>query len=325
MHNQETKLTFESSLCNLCGCAEGEPYLTGPDRLYNNPGTFRLIRCHGCGVIRQNPRLTWDSLQSYYPDEDYIAYRAWVKEPGSKLSRTLRRHGVRKWLRSIERWKKSGRMLDIGCGTGAFLGEAKVSGGWRLEGLEPNQFAAEFTREKLGIPVHVATFPEVSLPLDSYDVITMWNVLEHLQMPVDSIRYVSQLLKPGGWFVFSIPNVESLDARLAKRYWVGWDLPRHLYLLSGNNLSQNLKENGFRIRDKRCLSTTYSAIGHSLSFWAHDSEQRHEKLARAMVRLYENPLARLALVPPYWLMDQMRLSSVITIFAERYDEHEEVA
>jgi len=317
MRDQASKLTFESSLCNICGSADGETYLTGPDRLFKKPGTFQLVRCHGCGVIRQYPRPTWKSLQFYYPDEDYVAYKAWVNEPGSRLSRALRRHGVRKWLRSIERQQQGGRMLDIGCGTGAFLREAKDSGGWQLEGLEPNQFAAEFVRKNLDIPVHNVTFPDVTLPLNCYDVITMWNVLEHLQMPSDSIRYVAQLLKPGGWFVFSIPNVDSIDARLAKKYWVGWDLPRHLYLLSVKNVTQILEENGFTLRDKRCLSTTYSAIGHSLTFWANDAEQGHVKIARAMVRIYENPLAHLALVLPYWLIGQLRLSSVITIYAER--------
>jgi 2-polyprenyl-3-methyl-5-hydroxy-6-metoxy-1,4-benzoquinol methylase len=323
MADHEVELTFETIRCNVCGSTSSEPLFAGPDRLHGNAGTFSLVRCNDCGVIRQNPRLTWDSLKTFYPDDDYVAYREWMEESDGKLSEKIRGYGVWKWLRSIERWKPGGRMLDIGCGTGAFLREAKRSGRWQLEGLEPNHYAAEFVGRRLGIPIHNSTFLETILPQEFYDVITMWNVLEHLQSPVDSIRYVRRLLKNSGWFVFSIPNVDGLDARVAKKYWVGWDLPRHLYLFPRHQLRQILAENGFIVREERCLSTTYSAIGHSLSFWANDPSRRYTNLTGMIVRLYKNPLARLALIPPYWLMDQMRLSSVITIFAERDNTNEE--
>jgi hypothetical protein len=151
----------------------------------------------------------------------------------------------------------------------------------------------------------------------------MWNVLEHLQSPVDSIKQVGQLLKDDGWFVFSVPNVTGLDARLAKKYWVGWDLPRHLYLFQPDQLRTVLSESSFVVRDHRCLSTTYSAIGHSLLFWANDPAWQSNKVIRFLVRLYHTPVARLALVPPYWLMDRLRLSPVITIFAQR-DNRDEI-
>jgi SAM-dependent methyltransferase len=145
----------------------------------------------------------------------------------------------------------------------------------------------------------------------------MWNVLEHLEAPIQSIRCVHRLLKENGWFIFSIPNLESLDAHLFGPYWMGWDVPRHLYLFPQAKLRAILDENGFRWETAHCLSTSYAALGDSLTFWMQSWSKRLTSAGRVMMRFYRTPLARAGLVLPLWVLDRFNRSSILTVFAQK--------
>jgi 2-polyprenyl-3-methyl-5-hydroxy-6-metoxy-1,4-benzoquinol methylase len=313
------ELGFEFVVCNICGNTQYSPVFSGPDRLTGMPGSFHLVQCNECSILLQNPRLVWDQLKGYYPDADYTAYETTKNNQPSKLKIWVQTYGIRKWLKAIEKIQPTGKLLDIGCGIGTFLSIARSSG-WEVEGVEPNAYAADYVRDVLKIPVQKATFPETKLPFASYDIITMWNVLEHLPEPIQSIQSIHRLLKPGGWLILSLPNVESLEARYAHKYWVGWDLPRHLYLFPKENLQKILHQNGFVLQKTRCLSTSYSALGLTLNFWLQDSKYKHKKIAPLLVQLYHLPLIRVMLMPLFWILDRQQLSSIITIFAQKVDK-----
>lgn len=311
------ELNFETAVCDICGDDKHTPIFFGPDRLTGMPGQFQIVQCSSCGTLRQNPRLPWQHLKHYYPDEDYSAYQPANMKNESALRRNISLHGVRKKLRAVEKVQPGGHILDIGCGTGTFLAEAKQNGRWQVEGVEPNEFAANFAKTQFDIPVHVSTFPEISLPKETYDVITMWNVLEHVYQPTQVLKYANELLKPNGWLVFSLPNVESLETKYAKQYWVGWDLPRHLYLFPQKNLHEILVDTGYHHSHTRCLSTSYASLGYTLTFWAQDGSRQKPALAQKLVNLYHSSIMRVATVPLLWSLDQLRLSSIITIFAQK--------
>jgi 2-polyprenyl-3-methyl-5-hydroxy-6-metoxy-1,4-benzoquinol methylase len=266
-------------------------------------------------LIRQDPRLAWESLQKYYP-QDYEPYRPIIDEERSRVTRLDRRYGMWKRLNSIERFQPGGRMLEIGCGTGVFLAEAARSGHWELMAVEPSQEAADYVRKELKIPVLATRFSEADLPQGSFDLITLWNVLEHLDNPVADIRRMASLLKKGGWLVFSIPNMESLDAKLFGRYWIGWDLPRHLYFFPQNQLKQILQEAGLRLVDRQSIAGSHAALELSLQF-LYRGKGIHNPLASALLHAYHSLPARLATGLPFWIIDQLKLSSVITIFAQK--------
>ncbi len=312
---------FEAAACNLCGSTDQQPVFSGHDRLTGLPGRFQIVQCQNCGAFRQNPYLVWEYLKDYYPDEAYSAYASINKADAKNWQLWINRHGVRKKLHAIEQVQKGGRLLDIGCGAGAFLAEARRKGHWQPEGIEPNKFAADYVQKELGIPVHVGAFPDVSLPSQSYDVITMWNVLEHLYQPTESMYQVNTLLKTGGWVVFSLPNAESIEARIAKQYWSGWDLPRHLYVFSKTNIHQLLEKNGFIVRDTRCISTSYAALGYTLRFWSQDNSRQFPAAARKLTQIYHTAPIRLMMTLPLWLLDRLRLSSMITVFAQKDITH----
>jgi SAM-dependent methyltransferase len=315
MLEKTAELTWEESSCDWCGSPGGEELFSGPDLLMDMPGQFRLVRCETCGVVRQNPWLTWESLKDYYP-EDYSAYEPIIDREKSQVKRADRRYGMWKRLRSIERLQPGGRLLDVGCGTGVFLAEAQRSGKWELAAVEPSPAAADYVRRELDIPVFNRRFAEMDLPADSFDVITMWNVLEHLHQPVQDLRQAAALLRPGGWLVFSVPNLESMEARLFGRYWLGWDLPRHLYLFPQKQLREILTTLGLRQKDVQCIAGSHAALELSLRFLIK-GKGVYSPAMRRLLRAYLSLPARAAAVLPFWLLDRLKLCSLITIFAQK--------
>ena len=308
-------LSFEETTCDWCGNREGEVLFEGPDLLLGLPGKFRMVRCSKCGLYRQDPRLTWESLETYYP-QDYSAYETIIATEKSLVKRLNRRYGMWKRLRTLERFRSGGRLLDVGCGTGVFLGEAQHSGHWELMGVEPSPQAAAYAQETLGIPVLAQRFNEADLPAGYFDVITMWNVLEHLGSPIGDLCRAYQLIRPGGWLVLTIPNVDSIGAKLFGRYWMGWDLPRHLYLFPQKQLRRILGEIGFDWVDAHCIAGSHSWLGLSIEFLLR-AKNIHNSATRFLLHLYRSLPARVAFSPLFFLADQFRQCSLITVFAQK--------
>jgi 2-polyprenyl-3-methyl-5-hydroxy-6-metoxy-1,4-benzoquinol methylase len=309
-----TELKWENVACDWCGATESGLIFEGSDRLLHLPGLFRMVRCRKCGLIRQNPR--WESLKDYYP-EDFISYVPLIREEPSRLRRLDRRYGMWKQVRAIEKFQRGGRLLDVGCGTGVFLEEVLRSGRWQVVGIEPTEKAAAYARSELQVEIHQGRFSEVALPDNSFDVITMWHVLEHLDHPIADLRHVHQLLKENGWLILEIPNVEGLEAQLFGPYWIGWELPRHLYQFPHATLRTILTTLGFEWVATRRISMTHALLGNSLEFWTQSWNPRYHGLARGLLKLYRSFPARVVLGLPLWLFDRLNLSSVVTIFARK--------
>jgi len=278
-------------------------------------GRFRLVQCPQCGLIRQNPHLSWESLKDYYP-EDYSPYTKIIETERSTARRMDRRYGMWKRLRALERFQPGGRLQDVGCGTGVFLGEAQRSGRWELMGVEPSPQAAAYAQEALGISVLAQRFDEADLPAGHFDAITMWNVLEHLDSPIRDLRRAYQLIRPGGWLVLAIPNVDGSGAKLFGRYWMGWDLPRHLYLFPKKQLRRILGEIGFDWVDARCIAGGHSSLDLSIEFLLR-AKNIDNSATRFLLRLYRSLPSRVACSPLFWLADRLRQCSLITIFAQK--------
>lgn len=313
--NNKDALSWVDSPCDGCGTKEGRFLFEGRDLLMGLPGRFRLVQCPQCGLIRQNPRLSWESLTDYYP-EDYSPYTKIIATERSTAQRMDRRYGMWKRLRALEKFQPGGRLLDVGCGTGVFLGEAQRTGHWELMGVEPSPQAAEYAQTALGIPVLAQRFDEANLPAGNFDVVTMWNVLEHLDAPVRDLRRAYQLIRPGGWLVLAIPNIDGLGAKLFGDYWMGWDLPRHLYLFPQKQLRHILSEIGFDWVDARCIAGGHSSLELSVQFLLK-AKNIDNGATRFLTRLYRSLPARIACSPLFWLTDYFRQCSLITIFAQK--------
>ena len=136
-------------------------------------------------------------------------------------------------------------LLDIGCGTGEFLNYCRKRN-FTTTGIEPSEKAGRFASEEFGLTI----FTENKLddfPPASYDVITMWHVLEHVHKLNERMHQIEKLLKPGGTLIIAVPNSDSWDAAMYKYFWAAYDLPRHLYHFTRYSLKKLANKNGFSV------------------------------------------------------------------------------
>lgn len=270
--------------CDLCGASSAGQVMTTRDRQFRLPGDFALVRCASCSLVRLSPRPSPETLCSYYPEDDYYAYvtgdglsryqRAMVallrpvrqalrgsvlsqlgypSAPTPALARSVAAAGLRRSL-ALQRvagypWEvppyvAGGRALDVGCGNGRFLASLAELG-WEVAGVDPSPAAARAALESHGVPVHVGTLESAPFESASFDFIHMRHVLEHLDLPVQSLRRAFELLRPGGWLYVETPNLDSFAARTFGRHWFPLDSPRHLWLFDSATLSGALGAAGF--------------------------------------------------------------------------------
>jgi SAM-dependent methyltransferase len=137
-----------------------------------------------------------------------------------------------------------GRLLDFGCGSGAFLDRMRRHG-WQVTGVEVSDTVAQRARGQLGVPVLAGSLPNAELDDASYDLVTMWHSLEHVHAPLPVLCEASRLLGPGGKLVLAVPNLESAAFRWCGAAWVGLDLPRHLTHFTPHTLCLMLDRAGF--------------------------------------------------------------------------------
>ncbi|RMD97011.1 MAG: class I SAM-dependent methyltransferase, partial [Calditrichaeota bacterium] len=200
------------------------------DREKQGGEAYQLVRCRRCKLVYLNPRPAESASQKYYQQETYLPFVS-TKSGLSVtewLYKTLRRFNSRWKRRQIEKWHpQKGKLLDVGCGTGEFLKEM-VDHGWDGRGMERDPQAVAHAIEQLKLRAFVGTLENLPSVSESYDVVTLWHVLEHLYDPHNAVQKIRDLLKPGGLLVIAVPNINSVDARFYRQYWVALDTPRHL-------------------------------------------------------------------------------------------------
>jgi ubiquinone/menaquinone biosynthesis C-methylase UbiE len=136
------------------------------------------------------------------------------------------------------------KVLDIGCGTGDFLNVCKKSGK-EIHGIEPDSKARNLAKEILKVEI---LHPDQSekIPDESFDLITMWHVLEHVPDLKKQISELSRIIKKGGKVVIALPVYESYDAEVYKEKWAAWDVPRHLYHFNKAVINKMMLANDFK-------------------------------------------------------------------------------
>ena len=301
--------------CNLCGSDDYQVIWRGKDWAYGSPGSFDMVRCRQCRLVYLNPRPTLDEIGAYYPQE-YEPYRRTARALRSPLLELHQRLKLRSRVRAVTRLATEGRLLDVGCGSGGFLREMSRLDGWQVSGIEISSQMARFAREQLGLEVSQGTLEDARLPAGTFDVVTMWDVLEHVHDPQETLRYVERILKPGGWLLVSTPNADSVDARLFGRYWIGLDMPRHLYVFSRETLEATLRKAGLEPKRAFCFYGRYTTFALSLSNWIN-ARIHSRRLQRRIRSVLLFALFRYLTLPYFVGLDALRLGTILTITAQK--------
>lgn len=300
--------------CPVCGQDETRFVNEGADLLLNRAGNFRLVQCLNCTLIYQNPQLTAEELAPHY-EESYIPYQT-EGDTQSRLQQLSQDHAITRLCnRVIARQPQAGQLLDIGCATGRFL-KGMALRGWQTQGVELSAYAAEQARTDFGLEVFTGTLEQAQLLSAHFDVITMWDVLEHVPDPIATLTEVHRLLKPNGLFMASIPNPEAWEAKLFGSYWLGWERPRHLVLFNQKLLSQTLTRLGFKVEGVESVGGRLSLTLLSLQFYLTAKNIPQSRSEKWLKWLY-NPLFRGITWPFYQLLERANKTTVMTVVARR--------
>jgi len=188
------------------------------------------------------PKPSIEKLPSYYESEDYISHTDNKRSLIEKVYHLVKKISIKNKLKLISSLSENGKILDIGSGTGDFLLAAKQAG-WQTIGYEPNIKAKTISKQK-GIELT----DEINLlENNSFDVITMWHVLEHVPNLEEYISELKRLLKPKGTIIIAVPNFKSFDAEFYGRYWAAYDVPRHIWHFSKQSISKIFLEKKLQV------------------------------------------------------------------------------
>lgn len=200
---------------------------------------FKLNRREDFEILETLPKL--ENLSGYYESEDYISHTDSKKSFTDKLYRGVKNYMLSEKLKWISEVSEGNKILDIGAGTGDFLLAAKKKN-FHVSGIEPNESARKLAVEKgIELQDELSYFKE-----KSFDVISMWHVLEHVPDLEFQLKELHRLLKPNGVAVIAVPNYKSFDAKYYKEFWAAYDVPRHLWHFSQNGISELFKKHNFK-------------------------------------------------------------------------------
>lgn len=243
-----------SELCPVCGAADPRVWVRSPDRLHGRADNYTLLRCAACSLVWLDRPPAPEEMHEHYTD----AYHKLISTAGGK---TDKRWSVRK--SDLAQHKQSGALLDLGCSSGSFLASMQ-SDSWKLYGVEMSAECAKTAEARCGAQVFVGNVLDAPFPAESFDVITCFDVLEHLFEPRKVMEKVAQWLKPGGIFFVQVPNIDSAEARVFGTYWHGLELPRHLFHYSPESLKFLAEASG--MQQVFLESRRNPAVGTSLRY-----------------------------------------------------------
>jgi len=238
---------MEKINCNICGKDDYEivyPSLyTDKDNVVelfkssgDEPSKDQIVKCKNCRLIYVNPRITPEKIIEGYSEGSDEKFISQAKGREKTFNRALK---------VVEKYVRIGKLLDIGTAGGSFLAAAKKRG-WQVNGIEPNKWLCDWGKKNYGIEIKQGTLEKNNFEAGSFDLVTLWDVLEHVPDPTDTLTRVNKLLKMNGSLVVNYPDIDSSVAKLMKRKWV-FILTVHLFYFTPTTIRKLLEKCGFEV------------------------------------------------------------------------------
>ena len=231
--------------CPVCLNPVTAPALVGTDFLFESTSkTFTLYSCEACRCLFLHPMPDSREIERFYPADYWWNAR---RSGGlKKLESVYRKLALRDHVAFITKaaGNRSVDVLDVGCGSGTLLGLLKHRG-FRVTGLDFSAEAAAIAKAENGVDVAVGSLEEAHFPAESFDVVTLFHVMEHVTNPRLVLAEVSRVLKPNGVAILQVPNIESWQFKIFGARWYGLDIPRHVIDYSRNSMLKLLADSGF--------------------------------------------------------------------------------
>ena len=232
--------------CPVCGSENIQFCLSAKDHT-DSKKNFPVWHCNTCTARFTQDVPAENEIGVYYASEDYVSHSDTKKGLVNKLYHVVRERTLRSKRKLVisETGKAKGSILDIGCGTGAFL-HTMQEAGWDITGVEPDEVARKKAKELYVIdPLDPSKL--FQLQAQTFNAVTMWHVLEHVHNLHDYLHQISSLLAPGGKLFIAVPNYTSYDANKYEEHWAAWDVPRHLYHFSPASMEQLLEKHDLKL------------------------------------------------------------------------------
>lgn len=232
--------------CPVCNSRNIQKVLTAEDFTVSHE-KFDIWECADCKVRFTQDVPDMEDIGHYYKAEAYISHTDTNKGFVNRAYHYIRSITMKQKKTFVEKETglKTGRLLDIGAGTGAFA-DVMQKAGWDVTGLEPDDTARGNAERLHGLQLRPSS-ELFSLGENSFDAVTMWHVLEHVHDLHAYWKRISRILKENGVFIVAVPNYTSYDAQYYGAYWAAWDVPRHLYHFSPKSMDILAKQYGFAV------------------------------------------------------------------------------
>jgi 2-polyprenyl-3-methyl-5-hydroxy-6-metoxy-1,4-benzoquinol methylase len=261
--------------CILCH-AEIEWRFSGADWLGMTDRVFSIIRCPQCGLHALVPRPSPQEALRFYP-ADYEPFQTAKRAASNPGRRWLQRRHWQYRCQAVHRFRDGGTLLDVGCGTGAFMDQLRQDGGrWEAMGTDVNEEALQYASQKLGLTVYQGELHTLHFLAGSFDVITMWDVIEHVCDPIQLLSDAARLLKVGGFLLLSTPNAQCWQANLWGKWWHAWEIPRHLYVFTWCAMDRLLLLAGLKLVRVLHFPSEHYYFTRSASKWLKARFQNEE-------------------------------------------------
>lgn len=233
--------------CPWCESENTKLYLKLKDEFLTKEN-FEIHECTNCGLLYTLPKPNKEHIGAYYQSENYYSHQENKSGFIPKVYEIVKSINLKNKYKMATKGMRAGKVLDIGCGVGDFLNTMEQHG-WQASGIEPSEEAIVIARKRTKAQIQA---PEEigNIESESFDLITMWHVLEHVDDLRKEVYELHRLLKKGGRLVLALPNYKSADAQHYREFWAAFDVPRHL-----NHFSQKTISNIFSTSNLNLIET----------------------------------------------------------------------